>query len=65
MCFAAVYLDHHWIIDIVLGLVYAVLTFLFLRSASRYLARRRERDGDERLRVSLAERASTPSRTGM
>ncbi|MEO7330456.1 MAG: phosphatase PAP2 family protein [Minicystis sp.] len=24
MCFAAVYLDHHWIIDIVVGLVYCV-----------------------------------------
>ena len=28
MCFAAVYLDHHWVIDVVLGLTYCVMTFL-------------------------------------
>jgi inositol phosphorylceramide synthase catalytic subunit len=25
MCFAAVYLDHHWIVDVVLGLLYALV----------------------------------------
>lgn len=28
MCFAAVYLDHHWIIDVVVGLAYTVIVFL-------------------------------------
>jgi hypothetical protein len=27
MCFAAVYLDHHWIIDVVLGLVYGAASY--------------------------------------
>lgn len=31
MCFAAVYLDHHWIIDIVLGLVYCLAAWAFVR----------------------------------
>lgn len=31
MCFAAVYLDHHWIVDIVLGLVYCVAAWAIVR----------------------------------
>lgn len=27
MCLAAVYLDHHWVLDVLIGLVYAVVTF--------------------------------------
>lgn len=63
MCFAAVYLDHHWVVDIVVGLSYAVLVFALLRLVSFVLARRRAAEGP-RVRVSLAERASTPSSTG-
>lgn len=37
MCFAAVYLDHHWVIDVVVGLVYCVVVYpivgLFFRRA--------------------------------
>jgi membrane-associated phospholipid phosphatase len=31
MCCAAVYLDHHWITDLVMGWGYAVAVFYFLR----------------------------------
>jgi inositol phosphorylceramide synthase catalytic subunit len=31
MCFSAVYLDHHWVIDIALGSLYAVVAVLALR----------------------------------
>jgi hypothetical protein len=34
MAFAAVYLDHHWVIDIVLGLVYAAATYAAIRVVS-------------------------------
>jgi membrane-associated phospholipid phosphatase len=27
MCFSAVYLDHHWIIDVVVGSAYALVVF--------------------------------------
>lgn len=30
-CFAAVYLDHHWILDVVIGLAYTVVVHLALR----------------------------------
>jgi membrane-associated phospholipid phosphatase len=40
MGFAAVYLDHHWIVDVLLGLVYCVgavfaVRFVEARTASR------------------------------
>lgn len=28
MCFAAVYLDHHWIVDVVLGLMFCVVSYV-------------------------------------
>jgi hypothetical protein len=31
MCFSAIYLDHHWVVDLVAGSVYAILTALALR----------------------------------
>jgi hypothetical protein len=34
MCFAAVYLDHHWVIDVILGLIYALGAFSFVRWVS-------------------------------
>jgi hypothetical protein len=31
MCFAAVYLDHHWVIDVLIGITYGLVAFLFVR----------------------------------
>jgi membrane-associated phospholipid phosphatase len=31
MCFAAVYLDHHWIFDVVLGSLYAIVSSSLVR----------------------------------
>ncbi len=31
MCFAAVYLDHHWIVDVVLGVAYTLATYAAVR----------------------------------
>lgn len=39
MCFAAVYLDHHWVIDVVAGTVYCVV----VHAAARALSRARSR----------------------
>jgi hypothetical protein len=36
MCFSAVYLDHHWIIDVLLGSAYAALIALLMRMAVRW-----------------------------
>jgi inositol phosphorylceramide synthase catalytic subunit len=33
MCFAAVYLDHHWIIDVVIGTAYGIGAALLMRAA--------------------------------
>lgn len=35
MCAAAVYLDHHWVIDVVLGLLYAVLAHVAVVAVAR------------------------------
>lgn len=35
MCFAAVYLDHHWIIDVIVGLAYAVAVHAVSRALLR------------------------------
>jgi hypothetical protein len=32
MSFSAIYLDHHWVVDIVLGLVYAVATYVVIQA---------------------------------
>jgi inositol phosphorylceramide synthase catalytic subunit len=32
MCFSAVYLDHHWVSDVVLGLLYSVIGFVFVEA---------------------------------
>jgi inositol phosphorylceramide synthase catalytic subunit len=53
MCFAAVYLDHHWVVDVVLGLLYSLLICGLIRLAGRPLlasapagdAARQDRDG--------------------
>ena len=39
MCFSAIYLDHHWVIDVLVGLSYAILAFVFTRWVSVRLAR--------------------------
>jgi hypothetical protein len=38
MAFAAVYLDHHWIVDLVLGVAYCVGAVAFVRYVARKLA---------------------------
>lgn len=35
MCFAAVYLDHHWIVDVLVGLAYTVVVFVAVRAFMR------------------------------
>ena len=40
MCFAAVYLDHHWIIDVVLGLAYTIVVYVALEASVRFRASR-------------------------
>jgi membrane-associated phospholipid phosphatase len=42
MCFAAVYLDHHWIIDVILGLAYALAIYALAVLAVRAWAWRRD-----------------------
>ncbi len=43
MCMAAVYLDHHWIIDVFLGLVYTVVVYAALMTVSAIRASRAAR----------------------
>jgi membrane-associated phospholipid phosphatase len=50
MCCAAVYLDHHWVIDIVLGAVYTLATALGIRQLDRW----------RRTRADLLESAPSP-----
>ena len=40
MCFAAVYLDHRWLIDVTLGLTYAVAIYASVRCHSARPRRR-------------------------
>jgi hypothetical protein len=40
MCGAAVYLDHHWVIDIVLGWAYAIATAFAIRQVDRWRRQR-------------------------
>ena len=40
MVFSAVYLDHHWVIDAVVGAAYAVIVTAVVRAAFALLARR-------------------------
>jgi membrane-associated phospholipid phosphatase len=42
MCFSAVYLDHHWIIDVVLGLTYTVAVYVASMLAMKAWAARGE-----------------------
>jgi len=56
MCFSAVYLDHHWVVDVLLGITYAIFTFGMLRVVSSVLRRRRSIDPDTRLQPSTPAR---------
>jgi hypothetical protein len=38
MCFAAVYLDHHWVIDVLIGIAYALVAFALVRFVRSRLA---------------------------
>lgn len=40
MCFAAVWLDHHWVVDVVLGLLYAGVAYVVVAAAFAFLDRR-------------------------
>ena len=35
MCFAAVYLDHHWVVDVILGVVYTAVVEVLVRAWAR------------------------------
>ena len=39
MIFSAVYLDHHWVIDALLGSFYAACVFMLMRLAPRFIPR--------------------------
>ena len=39
MCFAAVYLDHHWVLDVMLGILYCVGASLLMRVVFRRIER--------------------------
>jgi hypothetical protein len=39
MCFAAVYLDHHWVIDVLIGITYGLVAFAVVRFAGARLGR--------------------------
>lgn len=56
MIFAAVYLDHHWVIDALLGSTYAVLAALLLRALSR---RTRTRNPEEGARAPSPSTSTT------
>ena len=38
MAFAAIYLDHHWIIDALVGVAYCLIAVLVVRSVQRWHA---------------------------
>jgi membrane-associated phospholipid phosphatase len=40
MCFSAVYLDHHWVLDVLAGIAYSVVVVLVARAATRWRWRR-------------------------
>jgi membrane-associated phospholipid phosphatase len=40
MCFAAVYLDHHWVLDVVAGGAYCLVVVSAARAVGRVRARR-------------------------
>lgn len=55
MCFSAVYLDHHWVIDVLLGLLYCVVIYSAVSLLFRRLERRRGSDEPATDRVPAQE----------
>ena len=45
MWFAVVYLAEHWVVDVLAGLICAVLAYVLVEQASRYVATRRTASG--------------------
>jgi membrane-associated phospholipid phosphatase len=43
MGFALVYLGEHWVIDIVVGLIYAIVVHFVMNRVEKWVAMRRER----------------------
>ena len=54
MCFSAIYLDHHWVVDALVGITYAIITFVALRMISNALRRRSENAAQDILLPSVA-----------
>jgi membrane-associated phospholipid phosphatase len=40
MCFSAVYLDHHWVLDVLAGVIYAVIVVMVARALTQVAVRR-------------------------
>jgi hypothetical protein len=60
MCCGAVYLDHHWVLDVVLGLTYGLVTYFVVTYAYGVVVARRAADGDAEA-VPAAARAPAPA----
>jgi membrane-associated phospholipid phosphatase len=56
MCFAAMYLDHHWIVDVLAGLTYTVIVFFAVRAIMRADARAARAQSAERPEGGAEER---------
>lgn len=46
MAFGAIYLDHHWVIDATLGIIYCVVVYMSVGWVQTYLRLRRAKDDD-------------------
>lgn len=53
MCFAAVYLDHHWVVDVLVGIAYATGVFLAMRAVWARLSPSAPGDAADRSRVAF------------
>ncbi len=47
MCFSAVYLNHHYIIDVILGILYSLTAFVIVRGIESWLQKRYARSESE------------------
>jgi len=57
MCFAAVYLDHHWMVDVLLGLAYTLVLYPVVRAVAQASARRSQLGGSAPAHVGAAHGA--------
>ena len=46
MAFGAIYLDHHWVIDAVLGIIYCVVVYMSVGWVQTYVRSRRAKNDD-------------------